>query len=320
MLILNSPDIEKCIQPLELINAVKKAVLLFETDDFYMPNRSHIDYKENTLLMMPAFSKTAFGTKLVSVFPENKKQSLPPIFGTMLLNDANNGKPIALLNGSTLTAHRTGALGGLAAKYIAATTTKILGIVGAGVQSLHQAYYIYNTLNISKIYIFDLSDYQIKKWKQQILDLGFKGEIVKSRSTTDLVQKSELIVTATTSEKPVFDIPQEELKGKKILAFGSYKPSMRELPETLFRLKPKVFIDTDYAIVESGDLVSPLEKNHITKDEIFTLGKLISGKIKISDKDTVVFKSVGMALFDLVVSKHLYQTASEKNIGTKVDF
>jgi len=220
MLILNSTDIEKCIRPNEIIEAVKESILLYETENFLMPNRAHIDYKKNTLLMMPAFSDKAFGTKLVSVFPENKKQNLPPIFGSMLLNDASNGKPIALLNGSTLTAHRTGALGGLAAKYIAPANLNTLGIIGAGVQSLHQAYYISNSLIISKILIFDLSNEQIRKWETQLRKFGYEGDIIKAKSTESLIKESEIIVTATTSEKPVFDLPKEELKGKKILGFG----------------------------------------------------------------------------------------------------
>ena len=238
----------------------------------------------------------------------------------MLLSDTSSGKPIALLNGSSLTAHRTGALGGLAAKSIASTTTSTLGIIGAGVQSLHQAYYITNSLGISKINIFDLSSEQIRKWELQLKGLGFDGEIIKAKSTTVLIRSSEVIVTATTSEKPVFNLPKEEMEGKKVLGFGSYKPNMRELPETLFHLAPKVFIDTNHAMVESGDLAYPIAQAFLKEEDIFTLGKLINNEIKVSNEETVVFKSVGMALFDLIVSKYLFLSALEKKIGTNVDF
>jgi ornithine cyclodeaminase len=319
MLILNSKSIENTAHPKGMIAAIQKALELYSSGSFLMPDRMHVNFNDNTLLLMPVFTNDAFGTKLVSVFPHNTKQNIPVIQGSFVLNDIETGKVLALMDGAALTAHRTGAVGGLAAKLLAKPDTKTLGIVGAGVQSFHQALYISKSIGIEKILIFDIfqekTTNRIKKLQEKLPGI----EIYASKTNTELTKTTDIIVTGTTSNKPVLPNNANLYKNKIILAFGSYKPGMKELPDAVFA-NAQIFTDTKFAKEESGDLAIPLKEGLITENRIDALADVISGKIYPDKEKTIIFKSVGMALFDITVGEYLYQAAKEKNIGVDVDF
>ena len=139
-------------------------------------------------------------------------------------------------------------------------------------------------------------------------------------SSKELVKKSELIITATTSNTPVIDNDKELLKGKHIVAIGSYKPNMRELPDALFEILDKITVDTEFGKIESGDLSVPIEKNLINDEDITSMGEFLANKNKFEAKGkTTLYKSVGMALFDMVIASKIYQSAVEKNIGQNIN-
>jgi len=131
-------------------------------------------------------------------------------------------------------------------------------------------------------------------------------EVVVCAATEELLEESHIVVTATNAEKPVLPGKTELLKGRLFVGIGSYKPSMREFPEEIYPLLDKIYTDTYFACEESGDLAYPLENKLITREQISTIGTAIGSKGNISD-ETVLFKSVGMALLDLFVAKTIYQ-------------
>ena len=145
-------------------------------------------------------------------------------------------------------------------------------------------------------------------------------QVVPVDSAELLVKSSQVIITATPSQVPVIPNEKDLLKGKNFIGIGSYKPNMREFPEELFRLLDAMYIDTDFAVEETGDVIDPIENHWIPRDRIFTLGKLINGDVSRSPEagETTLFKSVGMALFDLIVSEFLYRKAKEKGLGQEV--
>jgi ornithine cyclodeaminase len=319
MLVLNSKSIENTAHPQGMIAAVQKALELYSSGSFLMPDRMHINFNDNTLLLMPAFTNDAFGTKLVSVFPDNVKQNIPVIQGSFVLNDVETGKVLALMDGAALTAHRTGAVGGLTAKTLAKPGTKTLGIIGAGVQSFHQALYISKAIGIEKILIYDIFQEKLAEWIERLQEKLPKIEISASKTNTKLIETADIIVTVTTSNKPVLPNNANLYKNKVILAFGSYKPDMKELPDAVFA-NAQIFTDTEFAKKESGDLAVPLKEGLIRENQIDALANVISGEIYPDKEKTIIFKSVGMALFDITVGEYLYQTAKEKNIGVDVEF
>ena len=103
------------------------------------------------------------------------------------------------------------------------------------------------------------------------------------------------------------------------MAIGSYKPEMREYPQAIFKQLDYMFIDTDHAFHETGDLITPINEGWISKEQVISLGEILTGKIRIpKNTNPTLFKSVGMALFDVVTANMIYQIAKEKSFGMDV--
>jgi ornithine cyclodeaminase len=318
MLILKGDLIKSICSPLEVIEAVEEAMVLYEGDDFYMPARMHAEHGDNVLLLMPSFVTSAFGTKLVTVFPENLSRDKAVIQGVMLLNDPVSGTPISLMDASVLTGLRTGAISAVGIRHLADPEVRSLGIIGAGTQAFYQAIMASQVRSFDRIYISDLERKRAKKLESE-LHSALDVEIRVSSSNEELVTDSDVIITATTSMNPVLPSDRELLSGKTVVGIGSFKPSMREIPEELFQLIDRVFVDSRQAVEESGDLIFAMEKGLIREGEVFTLGKLINRTIKPSRQGTSFFKSVGMALFDLLVAEKIYAAAKSQGAGIEID-
>lgn len=321
MLCLSENDLLQAVTPVQLIAAVEQALVTVEEGDFLMPDRMHIDHMGNTLLLMPSFAKDRFGTKLVSVFPENAGKDIPVVIGTMVLNDGETGEPLALLNGSVLTALRTGAVGAVGIKYLSPPGTQTLGIVGAGVQGLNQALFCSYVRDLTDIYIYDTDIRKTTALIQAMLDRRPGINLHGVNSVAELLENSGAVITATTSSQPVLPDSQELLKGKCFAGIGSFRPQQREFPEALYRLVDRVYVDTGHAVMESGDLVIPMEKGWLTRKQVITMGKRIQAaqELPIKEGQTTFFKSVGMAMFDLMTSDLIFSEARKKGIGTEID-
>jgi ornithine cyclodeaminase len=320
MLVLNESDLIKAVRIDELLQTIEDAFILQESEDFIMPERMHIKKGENVFLVMPGMAKDLYMTKIVSVFPGNIKMEKPSIYGTLQLNDGRTGEPLAFMNGAKITALRTGAVGAMGILYTTSPQSSTVGIIGLGIQGFHQALFSCAVRNIEKIFVFDPFISDVDTRIQDIKNLLPDIEIIKCSSAAELVDKSEIIITATNSHNPVIPDDSHLLAGKHFIGIGSYKPDMQEFPDVLFNQLDQIFVDTDHAKKESGDIAARLESSLINEDNVFTLGKLIEKKMKINEEKTTFFKSVGMALFDLMVAKKIYENAKEKNLGRIVDF
>lgn len=321
MLFLSEKDILEAASPGEVVDEVEAAMFLYEKKDFLMPDRMHVDFEGKTLLLMPCFARKYLGTKLVTLFPENAEKNIPVLNGVMILNSGETGEPLALLNGSVLTALRTGAVGSVGIRHLTPSSVTVLGVVGAGVQGFSQALSACSQRKFSSIYIFDIDFKKMAAFCRKMAAALPEIKIIQAKSAGHLLKESQVVITTTTSLKPVLPDKKELLEGKHFIGIGSYKPEMREFPHSLFKLLERVYIDTDYAKEESGDIITPLEKNWIKKEQIFTLGKLMTGQIKEKpgDKGTSLFKSVGMALFDIIVSEFIFRKAKKLGLGTEIE-
>ena len=123
-----------------------------------VPQRMHFDRGHNTLLLMPCFGEEYFSTKLVSMFPKNHAKKEPVIYGSVVLNDGQTGKPLAVLDGGKLTAMRTAAVGAIGIKYLAPADAGHLGIIGLGIQGFHQALFACQQRSIKELRIIDHSE------------------------------------------------------------------------------------------------------------------------------------------------------------------
>jgi ornithine cyclodeaminase len=314
---LNKEDILGLVSYDEIMDAIEESFRIYESKNFDMPNRIHVNHGDNTLLYMPCFLDDMFGTKILTLFPQNRSKNKPVIDGLMLLNDHETGQPLGLMDGKILTALRTGAVGGVGVRHFAPKTAKTVGLVGAGVQGFYQLLFVCKSRKIEKINIFDIFPEKLRFFVDELQGLLPDVSIEISDSIESLLKESEVVITTTTSNKPVLPDAPELLKGKTFIGIGSYKPNMREYPDALFPLVEEVYIDTEFAKEESGDLKFPLGDNLLRDDQIQTVGSFLINKKEITNK-TIFYKSVGMALFDVVVAKLIYNKAQENNAGQKI--
>ncbi|HET7578209.1 MAG TPA: ornithine cyclodeaminase family protein [Bacillales bacterium] len=321
MLILNEKDIHHAASMSDIIDAIEHAYSIYEKNEFNMPARSHVAYEHNTLLLMPCFTKSEYGTKIVSVFPENKE--LPVTQGLMVLNDIENGETKAVMNGTALTGLRTGAIGGAAVRQLTPSGVKKAGLIGTGLQGFYQLMAACSARDFTDIYLYNRSPEKIPAFREKI-DNHFDGKINihEASSSEEVVGNSEVILTATTSSSPVLPNNNALYDGKTVIGVGSFQPSMREFPEALFQACDEIYTDSREARNESGDLTQPLEQGWIEESQIMPFSKIVTGeeKWKPDENRATVFKSTGMALFDVVVSQMIYDKALANGIGQMIDW
>jgi ornithine cyclodeaminase/alanine dehydrogenase-like protein (mu-crystallin family) len=306
MKLIDSKTIGKAAPIEKWVLAMEQALKDTATGVVEVPQRMHIDRGPNTLLLMPCFGEKYFSTKLVSMFPKNRLKKEPVIYGTVVLNDGQTGKPLAVLDGGKLTAMRTAAVGAVGIKYLAPAEASRLGIIGLGIQGFHQALFACQQRPIRQVRIIDHSKEIMDRFAKSFNAFYPKTEVIQCKTSADLCHASDIIITATGSHQPVVPGSGEWWKGKTMIGIGSYKPDMKEYPDEIFRDVNQVFVDTLHANTEAGDLVDPLRKGLIDEKDVVPIADLILQKSKALG-DTRFFKSVGMAAFDLYGAKLVYE-------------
>ncbi len=329
MLILTADDVRKALPMNEAIEAMKSAYAALSSGTAVVPLRTRlpIPNSEALSLFMPAYvgsaDSQALAIKVVSLFPTNPPRGLAYIQAAVLVFDPETGRAIALLEGSSLTAIRTGAAGGAAIDLLARKNSKVAAIFGAGAQGRTQLEAACTARKIDTAYIFDADRAKAQAFVEEMKGKGsLTKDIRVAQSAREAIEHADIICTATTSTKPVFD--DKDLKaGTHISAVGSYTPEMQEVPaETL--LRAKIFIDSRSAsLEEAGDLIQPLRAGLFDESHICgELGEVVLGKKsgRQSDEEITYFKSVGIAVQDAMAAQVALNNARKMNIGKEVDF
>jgi ornithine cyclodeaminase len=289
--------------------------------------RLPIPGSEALSLFMPAFVDSedgnALAIKVVSLFPNNPARGLAYIQAAVLVFDPETGRAIALLEGGSLTAIRTGAAGGAAIDLLARSDSKVAAIFGAGVQGRTQLEAACTARNIETVFIYDANPAKAQAFAAEMNGKGFITRDIRiAGSAKEAVEHADIICTATTSLRPVFQ-DREVKAGTHISAVGSYRPDMQEVPaETIERAK--VFVDSRSAsLEEAGDLIQPMQARLFNESHICgELGEVVLGRIpgRKSQDEITYFKSVGIAVQDAMAAQVALTNARKMNLGTEVDF
>ena len=315
MIVLSKEQIEEMVDPDQMMDQIEEAYRIYGSGEFYMPPRPTVEHENKQLMYMPCYTKDIIGTKILSIFPENSKLGLPSIDGIVLLNDYTTGAPLAVMDGQSVTAWRTGAVGGVGIRHLSRKDCRTVGIIGAGMQGFHQAVYACEARDIHTVYVFNHSDRDLTDYLERLKKAIDKEDVkvVQCKAVEELVRNSDIICTTTPSTTPVLPDDKDLLRGKCIIAIGSYMPEMREIPDAVLELVDNVYIELPYACEESGDLSQPLASGKLTKDRVKLMHEyLVSGEKEIKEGQTTYFKSVGMGLFDVCIAQKLYEVAKEK--------
>ena len=319
MIALNAAQVLSLLEPAEAVALVESAArAALEGRDCVVPKRQHIQWPGGTLLTMPAIGAGAMAVKLVSVVPGNAARALPVTNGLLILSDAGTGLPLAMLDAAALTAMRTGAVGALGVKYLTPDDVTSIGVVGTGVQGAWQAIAACAVRPIARVFALKRSAASWTAFAARLAERAPQVTLVPCVSVAELLSRTTVIVTATTSIEPVLPDDASLLEGRHFIAVGSYERHMRELPADVFRLAGHLVLDSEFARHEVGEAVYPVEHGILAPADVFPIGELLAGRRTLSATRTTAYKSAGMALYDLYVARAVYEAARRRGVGQEV--
>jgi len=344
VLILKAADVRQSLAMPDAIEGMKRAFAAFSSGQAVVPPRAHLPVPQHSgvTLIMPALvsgaesgesAEAALAVKVVSVFDNNADRGLARIQAAVLVMDPATGQPQALLEGATLTAIRTAAASGAATDLLARRDSRVLAILGGGVQARTHLEAVCAVREISEIHIYSRTRSKVEDLIAEFADRQsqFRSpnsalctsplRFVAAASAREAIEQADIICAATTAATPVFE-DADVAPGAHINAVGSFTPGAREIPaETV--LRAQVVVDSrEAAWAEAGDLIQPLSAGLISRGHIHAeLGEIVLGRKqgRADDCQVTLFKSVGLAVQDAVAARCALDAARTLKLGREVD-
>lgn len=304
MRVITEEEVAKFIDYATLINELKKAFIT----DIKVPPRIHQDFEnpkeevDSTLLLMPSWQASEeLGIKVLTVSPNNAKYNLPGINAVYLLFDAHKGGLKAVIEAKKLTSMRTAATSALASSYLSREDAKVMLMIGTGALSEELIRAHATVRKLEKIYIWGRDKEKALKIVKK-LQVEFNIQAVDS--IEEKIAEADIVSCATLSNDALV-LGKFIKAGQHYDLVGSFKPNMREADDALIS-KVSIFIDSEMAKKESGDIKIPLESGVISEDSIkadlFELTRE-EKKGRTSKEQITLFKSVGHALEDFAAAR-----------------
>ena len=307
----------------EAVGLMRDAFVALSSEAVTVPVRLGVAMPEYgaRALFMPVYSpgNEQLAQKVVAIHPNNPDQGLPFIHALVLLFDACEGRPLAVMDGEFITALRTGAGSGLATDLLARQDARVLAVFGAGAQARTQVRAVCAVRQVEKVLIYGRSQENADQFAEEI-NAEYEGVDVDPSPVPAALRGADVICTATTSLTPVFSDEDVSL-GCHINGVGSYRPDMTEIPAATV-CRASVFVDQrEAALEEAGDLIVPLHDGLLDESRIGAeIGEVALGTVpgRTSAQEVTFFKSVGNAVQDLVVASKAYEVAVEQGLGQEV--
>ena len=313
--ILTAADIRSALTMNEAIDAVARAYGQLSAGKATMPLRSRFHTDKGVTLVMPAHLHESgdFAVKIVSVYPDNPTLGLPTVAATVLALDPQTGMPLALMEGDSLTALRTGAAGGVAARYLARADAATVALFGAGVQARSQLKAAMAVRSIERVWIVDPFETAARRLIDDVSGWADAPEALLAESAQAAVSRADIVLAATTTTTPLFD--GHDLKpGTHVTGVGSFTPDMQEIDATTIQRARVVVDQRDAALAEAGDII--IGKATIDAE----IGEIVNGDRpgRQNDQEITFFKSVGLAVQDAVTAAAVLKAAEQKGLGTVI--
>lgn len=271
-----------------------------------------IEKPMGTGLVMPSYihGSPYFVVKIVGVNEGNVARGLPTVNATIAVTAADTGLPVGYMAGTRVTNARTGCIGGLATRELAAEGPVTIGVIGAGAQARWQVRAIDAAITVDSVDVYSPSDSR-ERCAADLRDHGIDATAVTTPATA--VRDASVVVTATTATEPVFD--GTGLKpGTLVIAVGAYTESMRELDENTIERATHLFADVPAEAANTGDFP------HHEPADLLPFSAVLASEAGRSDaEEIIVVKSVGTAVLDAATAEFVLDRAAAAEIGTIVD-
>jgi alanine dehydrogenase len=321
--LLNEQQVQSLLTMGDLIPAMEASLARFSAGEVLQPVRSVLIVGPTKAYfgLMPAYVPTpgSLGAKLVTVFADNPSKQLPSHLATILLLDPDTGSLQAIMDGRYITEARTAAVSAVSARFLAKRDASTLAIIGTGVQARSHLEALAEVRQLK-----DVRVWSPKAASRDRFVSDMSGHVTASIRATataeEAVRGADLIVLVTSSPTPV--IKSEWVgAGAHVVSVGACRPEQREMDPALVA-RARLYVDSRAAaLVESGDVVMGIADGVFAASHIRgELGEVVLGRAdgRQSDHDVTIFKSLGMAVEDVVAADLVLRRAVETGAGTEL--
>jgi N-[(2S)-2-amino-2-carboxyethyl]-L-glutamate dehydrogenase len=303
-----------------IFNVIESTTSLLNTNNYSQPIKPYLRFKDlrNRIIAMPAYvggDTEIAGIKWIASFPENIKKNKPRAHSVIVLNDADNGEPVSVINSPLVSAVRTaGVTGSVIRKYLESRSNgekMNAGVIGFGpigqlhLRMLKEAFGDV----ISQFYLFDIKEIDPEK------SASFGKDVIIARSWEEVYDNCQIFITCTVSSHRY--INREPRKGSLYLNI-----SLRDFEAGFLKEVDLIIVDNwDEICRENTDIECAHNSFGLSKENVVTIADLEKGNSifnKLSEK-SVMFNPMGMAVFDMAIAKYYYDLAAEEGIGVSLD-
>lgn len=325
MLLLNRREIELLLDPAACLRAMESAMIALSEGHATQPRRTVLPLHEgrDSALFMPAVldRPPILGTKVVTIYPDNYRQGVASHHGGILIFEAEHGCPLALLEGSSVTAIRTAAVTALATRLLSRPDSRVLALLGTGVQARSHLTALARVRDFEEVRVWSPREASRQAFLESVArEDGVPLDAVASAE--EAVRGADVVTTVTSSREPIVDA-EWIASGTHLNAVGASTATTREL-DTQTVAGASLFVDCrSAALEEAGELLVPIAEGRLDQTHVRAeLGAVASGSHpgRTRTDEITLFKSVGLAVQDLAAAALVIEEAKRRSIGQVVDW
>jgi ornithine cyclodeaminase len=345
--LLTESEVQSVLTMDDLIETMASALAQFSSRTVQQPMRTTIPVAEDAFFWtMPAYAGrhthsstqgaadrpsrpdesrsaggdgAALGTKLVTLYGSNIARGLPSHLASIILLDPETGALKAILDGRYITEARTAAVSAVSSRLLARRTSKSLAIIGSGVQARSHLDALSRVHALSQVTVWSPNKPHRNQFVAEMRSSASGQKLAAAEHAGEAVVGADIIVLVTSSPTPVLESGWVK-PGAHIIGVGACRPNQRELDPDLVA-RARLFVDSrDSALVESGDVVMGIDERRFGREHIVAeLGEVVAGAAgRRNDSEITLFKSLGMAIEDVMAADLAYRRAREKGIGLEL--
>lgn len=322
VLVLSSSDIE---QLLDVDLAIASQQVAFEAlgrGEALLPARLLVDGAEDSVSFCYAARLTRSGgavCKFGSVNPANTGLGIPTVSATITVLDGADGRPVAIMDGTTVTTLRTSAASAVAVRALASTGSRRMAVIGSGVQADAHVRALSRVLKLETVRIWGTNPERAHSLAGHLRE-EFDFEVRVEATAETAVRESDVVVCCTTSSDPVFEAAWLE-HGATVVSIGSFTPDRSEVPQELVEVASAIVVDdVDTAVEHAGPVVQAISSGLISPERLSALGEVVTGRSpgRTQQSDIVYYNSVGIGVQDAAAAIYVLEAAHAAGRGQRV--
>lgn len=313
MKFLDANAISQLITVKDIIEEIESYYLNDKEKDSYVPERLFINDDKNTAILMPSFYENYYAAKVIGIAPENAEKGEATLQGAIVLFDRQRMKPLLFMDARKVTAMRTGAISGVGMKYMSKPKSSTIGVIGTGDQGWSHLEAACAVRAVKKVLIINRSEKRLESFLQQARiiypQIDFTAAYPK-----ELLVESDIVITTTTSVDPVLPkVDDVDLRGKHFAGSGSFKSHMQEIPNYILDEMDFITVDSYAAFNECKEMSYAKSIGYNESNVLDTKQLVLNGVKKEVQEGVTFFKSVGVAILDVITAKLIYENYLKNN-------